>query len=122
MASRPILPPFPVIVDGDMAAASITSLPTIMTNLSIISYQLVWTGSSPVGVAALEVSNNYSINMDGSVRDAGDWVTATSATVTGSTGTGFFNFSDQGQFAVRLKYTKTSGTGTLQVIAAGKVS
>ncbi len=131
MASRPVLPPFSVITSGDMSAATITSAVTILTNISMLSYGLSWAGTSPVGTAAVQVSNDYSLNADGTVRNAGTWNTVTltyggnsvtSVPVTGNTGSGFIEVDLTSAHAIRLLYTKTSGVGTLNVVAAGKVS
>lgn len=120
MSSRPISKK-QVITDGDMSS-NITSEVTIITNQSIIGYQLSWSGSSPVGTAAVEVSNDYAVNGEGVVTNAGTWSTATSASISGNTGNGYFNMSNQSSYAIRLKYTRTSGSGTLQVNQTGKVA
>lgn len=120
-----------VITNGDMSAASITSAVTIIQDLCLISYGLSWSGSSPVGTAAVQVSNDYALNSDGSVNNAGTWTTlpfnisgvaVTALPVSGSTGTGFIDIDLTGAYAMRLVYTKGSGTGTLQAILNAKVS
>lgn len=123
MSSRPILSPFQVITDGSMAA-SITSAPTIIQNVSMVSYDISWTGTAPVGVMSVEVSNTYSQNVDGSVRNAGSWTALTLSSapaVSGSTGSGFIDLEALSAFAVRLVYTRTSGVGTMNATISGKV-
>lgn len=123
-ASRPILTPFPVIVNGDMSG-NITSNPTVITNLSMISYDISWSGSSPVGVISIEVSNTYSKNADGSTRNAGNWtpITLSSSTnISGSTGNGAIDIDATAFYAIRLVYTRTSGSGSLNVMVNGKVA
>ncbi len=123
MASRPILPPQPVIVNGNMANATIISAVTVIQNTSMISYDISWSGSSPVGAMTVQVSDSYSQNADGSVRNAGSWTTvplSSPASVSGNTGNGFVEVVT-GAYAVRLVYTKASGTGTMQAIVSGKV-
>ena len=125
MSSRPIFTPFPVITNGDMSLATIISLPTVIQNLSMLSYDISWSGSSPVGVISVQVSNTYSQNADGSVRNAGNWtslVLSAPTTVSGNTGVGFIDIDASGAYAIRLIYTKTSGTGLLQATINGKVA
>ncbi len=114
-----------------MSTATLTSLVTIIQNISMLSYAVSWSGSTPVGTITVEVSNDYSQNVNGSVRNAGTWTaltfsvsgsTASSLPVSGNTGTGFIDIDQLGAYAVRLKYTKVSGTGTLQSVINGKVA
>lgn len=122
MSSRPIFSVHSVITDGNMAA-SITSQVTVISNLSQISYDISWSGSTPVGTCTVEVSNTYSQNGDGSVRNAGNWTALPlSGAVTGNTGTGFIDIDAIAAQAIRLVYTRVSGTGTMQASVKGKVS
>lgn len=123
MASRPILPAHPVIQDGNMAG-SLTSDVSIVSNVSMVSYDISWTGSSPVGTITVQVSNTYTQNGDGSQRDAGNWTTVSgiSASVSGNSGNGFITVNNIAAYAIRLLYTRASGTGTLNVKIHGKVS
>lgn len=107
-----------------MSQATITSEVTVATNLSLISYDISWAGSSPLGIIAIQVSNTYSQNADGSQRDAGDWVTVplANANISGSSGNGMLEYRLAGAYAVRLLYTKTSGSGSLQATVNGKVA
>lgn len=124
MSSRPQFNPFPVITNGDMTT-TLVSIPTVIQKLSMLSYDVSWSGVSPVGNISLQVSNTYSQNEDGSVRNAGNWntvpLTGTTA-VSGNTGNGFVDVDAQGAYAVRLVYTPVSGTGSLNATVNGKVS
>ncbi len=124
MASRPILSPFSVITNGNMAG-SLTSAVTVIQNVSMVGYTISWAGSSPVGTMSVEVSNDYSQNADGTVRNAGHWVALTlsgGTSVSGSTGTGFIDIDAVSAYAIRLIYTRSSGTGTMQAVINGKVA
>lgn len=91
----------------------------------MISYDISWTGSTPVGVMSVEVSNTYSQNGDGTVRNAGNWTTLTlsaTPTVSGNTGNGGIDVDATGFYAIRLKYTRTSGTGTMNATINAKVA
>lgn len=138
MSTRSNIRPQPVIgtgslpfVSGDMSAATITSNPTILQSLTVGSYAYSWAGTSPVGNISVQISNDYSLNPDGTVKNAGTWTTifftlngssiVNAAPISGNTGNGVIEWST-GTYAIRTLYTKTSGVGTLQVIVNGKVS
>lgn len=117
--------PFPVITNGNMSA-DIFSKPTIIQKLSMLSYQITWAnGTAPVGMMTVQVSNNFSLNADGSVRNAGTWddlVLSAATPVSGASGDGFIDITASGAYAMRLHYARTSGTGTMQAIVTAKVS
>lgn len=134
MSSRPIASPYSVIgstagipgpgSSGDMSA-SITSKVTVIQNLSMIGYDISWSGTSPVGTMSVQVSNTYVQNADGSVKNAGNWTTLTlsSATaVSGNTGNGAIDVDATGFYAIRLVYTAVSGTGTMAAVVNAKVA
>jgi hypothetical protein len=113
-------------------AANITSLPTILSNLSLPSYSVSWTGTTPVGTLQVQVSDDYSLNPNGTVNNPGTWATmplilnsaiVTTIPVSGNTGNGVIdiNGSTSAQ-AMRLVYTAASGTGTLTALVKAKVS
>ena len=84
MSTRPQFSPYIVIPNalaspantGDMSS-SITSAPTIVQKLSMISYQASWAGTTPVGTISVQLSNDFSLNADGTVHNAGTWTTMT---------------------------------------------
>lgn len=128
MSTRPIISPILVVTNGNMAS-NITSAPTILLNLSMLTYQVVWSGSTPVGTIALQGSDTYSLNPIGGTGNAGTWTTltvtynganVTSIPVSGNTGSGIIEVTT-GIYAVRLVYTAGSGTGTMNVTANAKV-
>lgn len=96
----------------------------------MIGYAYSWTGAAPVGTVTVEISNDYSKNADGSVRNPGTWTQiyfslngtpSNSAPVTGSPGTGFIDIDAMSAYAIRTIYHRVSGTGTLQVVVNCKV-
>lgn len=124
MSVRPLLAPDVVITNGSMAG-NITSEVILINKLSMISFDISWTGTTPVGAMSVQVSNSYSLNVDGSVRNAGSWTTLTlsaATPVSGNTGNGFIDVDATAGYAIRLVYTRTSGTGTMTAIAVGKVA
>lgn len=130
MSTRSNLRPQPVIVDGDMSG-DITSDPTILQSLTVGAYSYSWSGTSPVGNISVEISNDYALNPDGTVKNAGTWTqiyftlngssVVNEAPVSGNTGTGIIEWST-GAYAIRTKYSRDSGTGTLQSVINGKVT
>jgi hypothetical protein len=123
MASRPILAPFPVITNASMTT-NVTSAVTVIQNISRVGYDISWTGT-PTGIFSVQVSNTYSQNSDGTVNNPGTWTTLTLSAptaATGAPGNGFIDIDDISAYAIRLVYTATSGTGTLNVTINGKVS
>lgn len=124
MSSRPQFSPFYVILDGNMAT-SLTSKVTIIQKLSLISYSISWIGTSPVGTMSVEVSNDFQENSDGSIKNAGTWTALpldVSAPVSGNADHGFIDIDLQAAYAMRLVYTRTSGTGLMRAVIASKVS
>lgn len=124
MSSRPMASPYSVITNGSMAT-SITSKVSIIQNLTMIGYDISWTGTAPVGVMSVQVSNTFTQNGDGSVRDAGNWTTLTLSAptnVSGNSGNGFIDVDATGAYAIRLIYTRTSGTGTMNATLCAKVA
>lgn len=130
MSTRTGLRPQPVLTNGDMSGSLITQ-PTILQSLSCGSYSLTWTGTTPNGTVSLQVSDDYKLNPDGTVENAGTWNTApvtvggasaTTMPVSGNTGTGFIDILGTGSYAIRLIYTAVSGTGSLNVTVNGKVT
>jgi len=92
----------------------------------MISYDIAWSaGSTPVGVITVEVSNTYALKGDGTVRTAGNWTTLTlssACAVSGNSGNGAIDVDATAFYAIRLKYTRTSGSGTLDVTLNAKVA
>lgn len=124
MSSRSLLSPFSVIHNGDMTS-SIISAVTLLPTLSMVSYDVSWTGTAPVGVVTVEVSNTYKQSADGTVTNSGNWTTlvlSSPTPVSGSTGNGFIDVDATAGYAIRLVYTRTSGTGTFNAVVNGKIA
>jgi hypothetical protein len=128
MSSRPFLAPKlqNPIINGASMGASITGPATVIQMLPGISYDISWTGS-PVGTFQIQVSNTYSVSPDGTVT-TGNWTTIPSTVFSGSypvpagaPGNGMIDLVGTMAYAVRLVYTRTSGSGALTVVAASKV-
>jgi hypothetical protein len=130
VSTRTRLSPITVINAGSMAA-SLTSSPTILQSLSKASYAIRWTGTSPVGTVSIQGSNDYSLYPDGTVNNSGTWTTLTinvsgtpntTVAISGNSGNGVIDVLDTALYALRLIYTRVSGTGSLTAIFNGKVA
>lgn len=129
MSSRPIIPANsnnPIVNAASMASQVISPV-TIIQSLPGLSYDIAWTGT-PVGTFAVQVSNTYSENNDGSVRNPGNWNTIPQSafqgvypTPSGTSGNGFLDLTVTQAYAVRLVYNPTSSTGNLTVVTSGNV-
>jgi hypothetical protein len=105
-------------------ATQIISTPTIIDNISLISYDISWTGTAPVGMMSVQVSNTYTQNAEGQTANPGNWTTLTLSAptpVTGNTGNGGIDVDVTGFYAIRLVYTPTSGTGLMNATINAKV-
>lgn len=103
------------ITSGNMASATITSAVTNIEGLDNIGLQLVWTGS-PVGTFAFQISADYAQDFLGNVTNTGNWVaisTTPNIAAAGSADTAYVDISQLSAPWIRVVYTKTSGTGTL---------
>ncbi len=130
MAWRPQLTPQLVITNGNMSG-NLTSLVTIIQKISMPSYQVVWSGTSPVGTLSVQVSNDYALNPNGTVENAGTWSTLylnyqgsvqSTVPVSGNSGSEPIDILQTGFYAMRLIYTFGSGVGTMNATISGKVS
>jgi hypothetical protein len=95
-----------IITAGVMTGTSVINSTAV--NISGVlgySIQAIWTaGSTPVGVLKLQGSNDNSNWSD---------ISGATSNVSGNTGNSVFNASGVYYNYVRLVYTNTSGTGTL---------
>ena len=130
MSSRTHLSPFVLLNAADMTKN--LSGVTILHSLSVVSYDISWAGTSPVGTITVQLSNSYKQNSDGSVLAFGNWnnipfqnstgVIVPSIAVSGNTGSDFIDIRVTGAEAIKFVYTPTSGTGALTVVISGKVT
>lgn len=109
------LTPISIITNGDMSQASLTSPSTIIQWEDNVGMQVTWSGA-PVGALAVQVS-----------LDQINWVTIPSSAFNGTypvpgttTSPGFLDMNQLSASYIRLVYTKTSGTGTLNALLVAK--
>jgi cytoskeletal protein RodZ len=104
-------------------ASNYTSTAMDIRNLDNLAFFLVWTGT-PTGTFAVQVSEDYTQSSTGTVINAGTWVATTASSGTavpsGSASAGQLVFTSNANSWVRIVYTASSGTGTLNGYLSGK--
>lgn len=125
--------PYQTITSGDMSTASLTSLVTAISFLDDLGIQLNFSGS-PVGNFQVQVSADHAQDASSppNTTVAGNWIPLVVTYWTGAafaTGTdiptslGSPIYLDLALLSapwIRVVYTKTSGTGTLNAYITGK--
>ena len=122
--SSSYLSPFQFLTAQSMTGSFNSSSIQLNTG-TCISIQAVWSGGgSPVGSLKLQVSNDRGLQGGQQVSDSqASWTDVTSPAaiaVSGNAGSAFFDFQKTAAFAVRLVYTVTSGTATMNAYACVK--
>jgi hypothetical protein len=111
-----------IITSGDMSQSFITSSITGIQYLDNIGIQLNWTGT-PIGSFSFQVSIDHAQDNRGNVTVVGNWVTlAVSPTIAaaGTSDQAYVDINQTGATFIRVLYTKTSGTGTLNAFLSAK--
>ncbi len=110
-----------LISAGDMSG-NLTSPAVNILFLDNVAVQLVW-GGTPTGNFSIEVSLNHEEAPDGTVLAAGDWVAidlSPSPAAIGSADSAFIDMTQLSARWIRVKYTFTSGTGSLNAFLTAK--
>lgn len=122
MSSRPLLKPY-TYPSVSMAATSVTPA-TNTFQLNLLSYTAAWTGT-PTGTFTVEACNDAQFDPNGAyIANTGSWdtiVLSTTPAATGAAGSALVSIAQLSFAFVRLRYTASSGTGSLTVTVAGKV-
>lgn len=105
----------------DQAVSSTTAYtsPVIhILNLDNVFAQMNIAGT-PVGSFVIQVSADHSEDIEGNVLVAGNWVTVITQAVSGANVFGF-DLNQLGAPWIRIVYTNTSSTGTINGFISGK--
>jgi len=103
-----------IVTNGDMSAASITSSMVSINQAFGFSIQGVMTGGPPTGTAKLQGSCDPFVDLTGT--GVTNWTDITGSSVAiAAAGTFLYNVVDCEYNWVRLVYTRTAGSGTLNV-------
>ena len=112
------------VVTNQSMAASFTSPVTVVRNLDNCSYQINFTTSDAVGSFVVEGSNDYKNNVPGDqILNAGNWIALDlgGTPVAASANDQILIDMNQLPFnAIRFRYVRTSGTGTLNAFISCK--
>lgn len=112
---------YKIVTDASMAS-SITSEVIEVKNQDNIAFQFNFTGA-PVGTFSVQVSLDYKEDMNGNVQNAGNWISlplSPAITATGAADVAYVDINQTGATYMRVLYTRTSGTGVLNVYAVAK--
>lgn len=116
MALKNIIKPYHLMIDGDMSG-NLTSNIVDVTYTDNVGIQLTFTGT-PSGEFAVEGSVDYDDHLS-----TGNWSELTFSTTpqaTGSADTHLLNLNQIPYKKIRVTYTRTSGTGTLNIHVMSK--
>lgn len=122
MAGKSSLIQFQNIRNGDMSG-SITSRVTGVQYLDNIAIQLNVTTADAVGTFEVQVSLDYAQDSQGNVTNAGNWIglnLSGTPTVASTNEQFFIDINQVPAPWVRVVYTRTSGTGTVQGFISAK--
>ena len=111
---------FQTVTNGDMSTTSITSAITNIQFLDNVGIQFNWTGS-PTGTFSIQVSADYAQDNNGNVTNPGNWAPLN---LSMSTTGGSPLYADLNQLSapwIRAVYTRSAGSGTLQVFITAKM-
>lgn len=109
------------LVNAGSMAASITSDALNVTNLDNVGLTLSWSGT-PTGTFSVEVSNDglwAGLTYSGSIWTALTFTPSLDAPA-GSAASTYIDINQLSATALRVKYTRSGSTGTLDVYASGK--
>lgn len=107
--------PIKIVTAGSMGT-SLNSIPVDMTTVQNASIMAVWTGT-PVGTLKLQISNDI---VD-SCTQVTNWVDYSgSSTAVSSAGNFEWNLGIANYKCLRMVYTRSSSTGTMNAIAGVK--
>ncbi len=108
------------LVNAGNMGSSITSAPQQLTEMAMACIQAVFTGT-PNGTFKLQVSTTHKQDAQGNIITEGTWTDYTgSSQAIVAAGDFAWNLSTTPYPFVRLVYTRSSGTGTLNVTINGK--
>lgn len=100
------------ITSADMSAASITGAPINLESIYCYSIQIVVTGGPPTGTLKLQMSNDLGTDIIGT--NITNWTDITGATIAVAAAGSFAFYVDAASYRwVRMVYTRTAGSGTL---------
>lgn len=116
-----LLNPVKIFNDGDMSG-NLTSIIVETKLQDNVGIQLHWTGT-PTGTFSVEISIDHKEDVLGNVVVAGHWVSLPLLPAIAAAGAGDDAYIDLNQLSasyVRVKYTRSAGSGTLNGFMVAK--
>lgn len=116
-----LLAPFKII-DAVSMGGNITSTPVEVKLQDNVGIQLNWSGA-PVGTFDIQISSDYKVDIYGNVVNSGHWVSiplSPSVAAAGSADSAYIDLNQMSANYVRIVYTRTSGTGSLEAWVTAK--
>lgn len=114
-----LLESFKVVSAGSLGA-NYTSPAIETAQQDNIGLQMNWTGT-PTGVFSIQISMDYAQDYMGNVTNAGNWATiVNSITAVGSADVAYVDLNQMSAPYVRVVYTRTSGTGAVDIYVTSK--
>src|SRR5574343_69406 len=108
-------------VSADLSlSASFISEITNVKYLDNIGLQVSWAGTSPVGQLYVDISSD-NVNIDTEIVNWTELDFGSPATVSGNTGSGLININQVPFTWMRVRYTRSSGTGTMNINISAKM-
>lgn len=113
MGRKNVVKSFKMLDEADLSGSLESAIVNVI-NLDKASIHLNWTGTSPVGVITVEARNGekssfYELDMGGVIN------------ITGNSGDHQLNFLELPFTDIKVVYTSTSGTGTIDATISAKV-
>lgn len=115
------LQPFHFITAQSMTTSS-TSVAVEIQEQDNIGIQLNWTGT-PNGAFTFQVSADHLQDAQGNIQVAGNWITLTlnpTINAVGAADSAYIDFNQLSARYIRVVYTASSSTGTLDGYVTGK--
>lgn len=109
-------------VKDEVMSSNITSAVVEIELQDNIGIQMEWTGTA-AGTFDVQISANYREDINGNVQNPGTWTSLTlSPTIAavGSPDTAYIDLNQLSAPYIRVVYTRSSGTGVLNVNIVGK--
>ena|SRR5271165_5817897 len=120
MAQNPIWSKHFIVAQS--MASTINSVALSMQNQDNAYFSLIWTGT-PTGTFNVQISNDHQQDGNGNVQVAGTWATVTlntPITATGSANNAGIIVNGIAAPWIRINYTASSGSGTLDAYFSAK--
>lgn len=110
------------IINTQSMASTITSAAVEVKNQDNVGFQMKWIGT-PTGTFAFQVSMDHLEDNEGNIVVAGNWITlpvTPAIAAVGSADTAYVDLNQLSAMYVRIVYTASSGSGTLDAYIAAK--